>query len=136
MPMSLRSLAHISMAAVVLSASTTDSLSVSQSLARCELSLLTHNLATFSLHTISRSMVCARFVSLHVLGLSLFPLCAALQSWDRLCLLFFVLLCSSRSRARSCWVLDVFAVSCLVMLTLRCPLQASRAQNRQRRLSI
>ena len=59
MPMSLRSLAHIGVSAVVLSASTTDSLFVSQSLARCELSLLTLNLATFSLHTTTRSMVCA-----------------------------------------------------------------------------
>ena len=34
------------------------------------------------------------FVSLHsVLSLTLFPLCAALQTWDRLCLLL-VLLCS------------------------------------------
>ena len=39
--MSLRSLAHIGVSAVVLSTSTTDSLFVSQSLAQCELSLLT-----------------------------------------------------------------------------------------------
>ena len=39
--MSLRSLAHIGVSDVVLSVSTTDSLFVSQSLAQCELSLLT-----------------------------------------------------------------------------------------------
>ena len=55
LPMSSRSLAHIGVSAVVLSASTTDSLLVCQSLAHCEL----FNLAKFSLPTTTRSMACA-----------------------------------------------------------------------------
>ena len=41
-----------------------------------------------------------------------------------------------RSRPRSCCVPDVSAVSCQVLQILRWPLEASRVQNRRRRLSI